>query len=786
MTFWEKFWEKCKLDSTQVEVTLRMALLSGLSYALSVAYLPNLVPTTMPYMVGIVGSVLAGTVPMLIFSFGAVLPGLFLMMILALIWATMLIACFAVSDGLFTGIYAVFCLWMTSLHFGERKSSTSSNCAAFCALGGSMALSYQPLVEQFGLSIAGDLWTEQGLSNGLAGNRNILICLGWAIACFVLAIAVPPVRTARHTVSHDLLPAVLKMVHTFHSTPGDKKAQYGGLIHMRNALETNLPAKVTAFEPRLTKCHLTEDLVTPLATLSTKINDLAYLSCFRAEVEKETAEQQHAYKEIMDEALQVIDLSAKALTGQDTEHQLQNWKGTVDTTASLKDIEQDDTSVPEEEEILFGLSFHSHALAVREATIAWVDALKVPKPAPTWKGGLKFILKSVAPVVLLPLLSLQRLAIALTLPFRPSRWELKPILYGLKLAAGYTALACMTVYWDAYANFKITTKTGESGPVYNGWQLLGYAYAWRPTLEGTTKKGLQRVIGTALGGFSAWLGVILCAWSYDEEADINPYGLTAYLTVTTAFAGIYFTVDAGMMSRIGASYDHGYAGMYFTMTQALIALEIYSGVGTKSEFVANRIVATVTGVVMAILLSSIPPFVRGGDPKHISKFLEAVDESFLLLLKTFADQDSCKDIGTDDFRAKLQNDAKEKGQDAMYVLKDAGTLRILPIYRVSAKSKPLCEAIVATQTGITRHLYELMVQMIETKAPGLEAVQKGVQEFLRRMETDQDPNKMTESASHSLKESAILLLVERIHDALRANAAALKDIEFKPKFLMWY
>ena len=722
-------------------------------------------------------------VPTLMFSLGAVLPGILVLVVIALIWATMLLACFAVSKGCFVGIFAVFCFWMTSLHFGDKKSSTSSNCAAFCALGGMTALSYHPLIEQFGVSAAGDLWTEQGLNNGLAANRNLLICVCWAAACVVLTIIVAPFRTARHMVSHDLLPVVLSKVHTVLST-GEEK-EYSVLIHLYNTLATNLPAKVTAFEPRLTKCHLTEDLVTPLAILSNKINDLVYISFWKEAVKDEDTDKNQDTMVVMDEALQVIGMCSKALAGQDVD-KLRNWKVTVDTTASLKDIEQDTVG---EKGMLFAASVHTHALAVREATLTWVDSLETPKPAPTLKDGLKRILTEVAPIVLLQLMSLKRLAMALTLPFRPSRWELKPILYGLKLAAGYTALACMTVYWDAYANYKIST-TGESGPVYNGWQLLGYAYAWRPTLEGTTKKGLQRIIGTVLGGFSAWLGVIVCAWSYDEDADINPYGLTAYLTVTTAFAGIYFATGAGMMSRMGTGYDHGYAGMYFAMTQALIALEIFSGVGTKSAMVPNRIVATITGVAMAVVISSIPPFSRGGDPKHTGEFLKAVEESFLLLLKSFADHDSCKDIGTDDFKTRLQEDATKKGQDAMYMLKDAGTLRILPIYRVSENLKPLIEEIVVTQSAIGR-LYEFLAQMIKTEAPELEAAQQAVQGFLQIMEKQKEegeggPEKVTEPASRSTKASGILLVLGGIRDQLRANATALKDIEFKPKCLMWY
>jgi hypothetical protein len=537
---------------------------------------------------------------------------------------------------------------------------------------------------------------------------------------------------------------------------------------------------------------LTEDLVTPLANLCNKVNDLVYISFWkRAFLEEEDAGRNDISKMVMEEDLQLIDLCAKALAGQNTD-KLRNWKGTVDTTASLEDVEQQDSGI--DDGIFLAASIvHTHVMAVRDASLTWVDALEIPKPAPTLKEGAKRILTIAAPMVVLPLLSLQRLAVALTLPFFPSRWELKPVFYGLKLAAGYTALASMAVYWSAYANFKIAT-TGESGPVYSGWHLLGYAYAWRPTLEGTTKKGLQRIIGTALGGFSAWLGVIVCAWSYDEHTDINPYGLTAYLTVTTVFAGIYFTLDAGVMSRMGMGHDHGYSGLYFAMTQALLALEIFWGIGTRSELVSNRIVATSSGVAMAIVISSIPPFARGGDPKHTSEFLKAVDESFLLLLKTFADRESCKDIGTDAFKTQLQDDSQKKGQNAMYVLKDADTLRILPIYRVSSKLEPLLEEILAAQSMIGR-LHEFLAVMVKTEDPELEAAQLAIQGFLQSMEENQKeeeeeekegPDKVSESASPSARVRGIVVAAGNIREQLRAIAIALKDIEFRPKFLVWY
>ena len=93
------------------------------------------------------------------------------------------------------------------------------------------------------------------------------------------------------------------------------------------------------------------------------------------------------------------------------------------------------------------------------------------------------------------------------------------------------------------------------------------------------KKALQRGLSTALGGFIAWLSAIVCRWSYDDDAEIYPYGLIAWLTITTTIC-CYFTIDPGNSARMGASYDHGYIGAYYVLAQSLIALEVYRDQGS--------------------------------------------------------------------------------------------------------------------------------------------------------------------------------------------------------------
>ena len=107
------------------------------------------------------------------------------------------------------------------------------------------------------------------------------------------------------------------------------------------------------------------------------------------------------------------------------------------------------------------------------------------------------------------------------------------LLWVLEVVGGYVALFCMSVYWTAYSNFAIELPVGNVGAVFSGWSLLAYAFVLQPTLEGTLAKGTARILGTAVGGLSAWLGCIVCSGSYDEFASLDPYAVVAWLAIGT-------------------------------------------------------------------------------------------------------------------------------------------------------------------------------------------------------------------------------------------------------------
>jgi hypothetical protein len=420
---------------------------------------------------------------------------------------------------------------------------------------------------------------------------------------------------------------------------------------------------------------------------------------------------------------------------------------------------------------------YRQASNVRVATIAWLSARHHPEPSFS-KVGMKTALKPFLALFVSAFFILHRLAFALTLPFKPGRWSLPDVLWASKLSLGFVILLIMTVYWDGYANFAIEESRFQIGAVYYGWNMLGYAFAWRPTVEGTVKKGIQRALGTALGGFMAWLGIIVASWSYDDDAEINPYGLVAWLTVTSTLIGGYLSVDKGIAARMGGGYDHGYTGTYFIMTEALIALEVYAGQGSKNGLTANRLVATLTGVFMAMIMSSLPPTVRGGDPKYTRRYLTALNDAFNLILLAFSDEKEYLNINSDEFKKELVFEASEKRRHAVFLLKDAAKLKALPFYRVSEKIGPLLEKMAVTESNIGR-LQDAVAHAIEHNFD-LGPARQGIKDIMDGIDHDgkQDENMLGAADDVAMVQTQMflsLVLQTRVH--LKDHETSLDEIK---------
>ena len=144
----------------------------------------------------------------------------------------------------------------------------------------------------------------------------------------------------------------------------------------------------------------------------------------------------------------------------------------------------------------------------------------------------------------------------------------------------------------------------------------------------------------------------------------------------------------------GSSYDLGAFAKYFTLTLSLIMLEVEAEVGSKNEIIVNRIVATLTGVVMAVVFQLIPPNIKGNDFDRLQRYCDALKLAALSILDRMLDADPEHDY---DEQRKLCS-AHKIGDLATYFAKDAGSLAAMPFFRLDARIIPLLEDMYVTET----------------------------------------------------------------------------------------
>jgi hypothetical protein len=174
--------------------------------------------------------------------------------------------------------------------------------------------------------------------------------------------------------------------------------------------------------------------------------------------------------------------------------------------------------------------------------------------------------------------------------------------------------------------------------------------------------------------------------------------------------------------------DHGYGGMYFSLTQSLIAIEVFQGAGDKNGMTLNRVIATSTGVAFAIVISFLPPTVSGRDPKHTRAYLDALNDAFTLLLRTFVDEAESSKFSDDSFKKSLLSTAESKRAFALYVLNDADRLQVLPIFRVNEELRSLLDRMGITEASI-EHLCDGLADVI-TKEYNVNEARTSIQAFV--------------------------------------------------------
>lgn len=216
-------------------------------------------------------------------------------------------------------------------------------------------------------------------------------------------------------------------------------------------------------------------------------------------------------------------------------------------------------------------------------------------------------------------------------------------------------------------------------------------------MEGTFKRGLARILGTLLGGFAAWIGVLLCSWSLHGTSPINPYAFAVWLSAMALIA-VRIGLNQGPAALMGPNYDVGFISQFFAMLLSVISLQAYLGVGDIEDLFLNRIVATITGVLAAVLVAFIPPFTHGRDPDLVLDYCVWLTQSLdAIIKKSLAER---KPLNLTEFEETYMVKAAKMRRLAKFVLEDAGTLSFVPHFRVPAEIQQMRTKLVVDESII--------------------------------------------------------------------------------------
>lgn len=122
--------------------------------------------------------------------------------------------------------------------------------------------------------------------------------------------------------------------------------------------------------------------------------------------------------------------------------------------------------------------------------------------------------------------------------------------------------------------------------------------------------------------------------------------------------------------------------------------------------------ATFTGVLMAIVVAFIPPLLFGQAPRSIQEYGEALEEEWDVILEQAVqkgggqhDKDDGKNAEA--FSKAVCDQSSYRRRRALFLIKDAGSLQALPIFRLNPACMPMVEEMAVTES-LMWHFVELL------------------------------------------------------------------------------
>jgi len=716
--------------------------------------IPEVVPLSSSYIIGMYCVMVGAGFPRVLFALLGAIPTLLFVTLLAIACGAAILACSGVSIGFMVVVYALYVLVASSLFFGKHHQRTSGYPAIMCAVPGMLVVSFGPILMPSNSD--GDA-TNVSTTMELFGTdlTGMLIAVGWAMVAIIVGVILPPARTARSLLTRLIIPNILKGLQKY--TQHDEKHPDDTRIRqqLQHAVVAGIHGKssLTIFEPRLCR---SENLVPPLTDLIREVEILARYALLKHTKSITGGESYPA-------TLKLLEECSAALESSDP----------TNLIALRQKEEENDNDVEKNNDAnssYLTYLVYLHSKKVRDATIRWLTDLDSKSGNGLGGGGKNYAIA----LVVQPLLPVKRLVWDIpSLLMHPKKWDLMAVLWTVKYASGYLMLFTLSLYVPSYRVFGIGGSQSDS--IYTGWQLISYAFSWTPTVEGTTKRGLSRFSGTLFGGFCAWVGIMATSLSYssgDDTEDMNPVAVVVWITYFSVLVS-YFATEPGPAAMFGCGPNLGAFAKYFGATCSLCILEVYAKMGTKNEIVVNRIVATLTGVFMAIVVQLIPPHAKGNNPELFRDYAEALRETLVSILCSLIEQPTETDGVAEVANDKLAH-AMKLGKRARFLVKDASAFEALPVFRIDSRISPLLEDMYVTESLLSSLLdanarcQETNTTLSEEYKGMLKQLQSCLEAFVGKNDSAATPPKPNDYLvrADDLQSgivSALHLCVKRIH-----------------------
>lgn len=160
-----------------------------------------------------------------------------------------------------------------------------------------------------------------------------------------------------------------------------------------------------------------------------------------------------------------------------------------------------------------------------------------------------------------------------------------------------------------------------------------------------------------------------------------------------------------MSAFLGMEYDTPFFSFYYNLTLNIVGMDSFYGAYTVNAGATNRILVNLTGMAMAMLVSILPPYYSGKDPRFTIDYCEELQKWHRSLALQYIEN---RDISLESVM-QMEEDVGNYRRKAEMILTDAGRWAALPYVRTPPELKKILDILIAEE-GYLIAIFKLIVE----------------------------------------------------------------------------